>query len=148
MLRGNRRGIALHHIIYGIIAIAVVVFVLARVLGKGTETEANPDPRLIDPAPYRADIQQVETLLYGNTAPGLSDVERLSQRAMVLATRLMGGANKLQASLAFRRVTGFSGRIKQQVGQATFDRAAAQHDWEAVRDSVFRPAPWFHGGSH
>lgn len=153
----NSSGLALHHILYAIVAVglAVVVVMWLDRRGGGTvneeaDSQAQPaaaaaDPTLMDPTPYRVTIQQIETILYQDGPSGLADASQVSRLAVQLGTQLLRAPNRLQGQRAGREVMAFSNRIGQleDVGSATLNLPAARKDWEEVRGKVFVAAAWF-----
>ena len=152
----NSPGIALHHLLYAVLATGLVVLVVMQLGGRGDApggedvapapaARTPPDPTLMDPAPYRSTIEQIELILYRTGPAELADADRVSRLALQLGTQLLRAPNRLQGQRAGREVTTFSNRIGQQadVGYATPDLPRARADWEQVRGRVFRDAPWF-----
>jgi hypothetical protein len=149
-------GLALHHILYAVLALglaALIVMQLGRDNGSGNGEAATPsqlppgavDPTLMDPAHYRATIQQIEAILYKTEPAGLSDATQVSRLAVQLGTQVLRAPNRLQGQRLGREVMAFSNRIglEEGAGYGTLDLAAARRDWENVRGKVFVPASWF-----
>lgn len=150
------RGLALHHVLYALVAIGLVIVLVMQLTGgdeneatqrpsPGAQPTAQADATLMDPAPYRTTIQQLEAVLYKDEPAGLSDATQASRLAVQLGTALLRAPNRLQGQRAGRDVMAFGNRIGQEadVGYATADLRRAREDWERVRGKLFQPAAWF-----
>lgn len=97
----------------------------------------------IDPAPHRADIDRIETVLYRRGRSDFGDAGAVESAARRLADSILRseGRRGREASL---RVLGFAGVVgaRADTGYRLPSLVAMRSDWETVRSIVFRPAGW------
>jgi hypothetical protein len=105
---------------------------------------AAPAGGSIDPAPYRAEIEAIEEVLYRGAPPGLGDVDRVSALAMQLGDRVHADLGPLAGRRALVRLVGFAAEAGAagEAGYAAPELSLARAEWEALRRELFQPAPW------
>jgi len=97
----------------------------------------------LDPEPHRAAIERMESVVYRRGPADFGDAEAVSGIASRLAQAVMG-ERSLAAHRAGTELLALAARAgaAADVGYAMPDLPGLRREWEAVRDRVFRPAPW------
>jgi hypothetical protein len=122
-----------------LVAVACVWLFLTR--------ERTPqDPRL-DPEPYRAEIQALESVLYGTGRLGSDARGQLSEAARGLEITLRKGTRLNPKAGEALAMTVFQLGTLAELEGDSFDWAAHRQEWEAARAAHLRPAPWFAASS-
>jgi hypothetical protein len=97
----------------------------------------------IDPAPHRAGIERIETILYRRGPTGFGDAEAVESGAARVADALLR-TDGLRGREAGMLLLGFAGRVGARAGSGyTLPSVVGmREEWEALRASVFQPADW------
>jgi len=122
--------------------------VFGSIVGLAALTVAlTPSPNraemVLDPTPFRSSIETVESALYA-TGRMTADDRILLRQGL---GELQVGLRKLPPSVAQRRALERYDRFctitPVEADQPGFDVVAARKEWEELRGSHFRAAPWF-----
>jgi hypothetical protein len=137
------------------VARVLALIALAAALACGDDpVPARPDAKRgnaaatarLDPAPFRAEIEAVEALLYTRTAPQPDEGERLRFAVESLFARIGEREAQLATGEPVRALREFGAR-QLTPAASPVDRSALQSEWEAVRDRAFARASWFETSS-
>ncbi|MFI5315794.1 MAG: hypothetical protein ACHQ6T_08835 [Myxococcota bacterium] len=142
---------------------AATLCVLAAALGCGrgerapapqpdaavaTNAAVPTDPH-IDPAPYRAQIELAETLLYSSDALGDDGWKALSRSLLDLHNAIVFRDTSPPAREASQRLFLFSAQVDAATSGKHRDEelAVMRGVWEKIRADQFASADWFHTAS-
>ncbi|HLA76951.1 MAG TPA: hypothetical protein VJU18_05150 [Vicinamibacteria bacterium] len=110
-----------------------------------------PSDLRLDPSPYRAGIETLESVLFHGDVLTEDDRDLVARAAEALYRDLDTGPlretprGKLVEELrVFLYMTAFEAR---EVAQARLDLLPTRRRWETFRQATFLPAPWFLGSS-
>lgn len=111
------------------------------------EAVARPTPGDLDPTPYRAEIEAIETILYARHEPGWQTADMASAAVMKLGSSIARRARHPEVREVGARVLTLGSRFgaEADAGYAMPDLARMRRDWETLRNEIFRPAAWFRG---
>lgn len=102
----------------------------------------------IDPAPHRALIERIESVLYRRGRTDFGDAEAVESATARLADSLLRneGLRGRQAGLV---LMSFAGRVgaRTDSGYALPSIVGMRSEWETVRGIVFKPADWMRSAS-
>lgn len=128
------------------VRITLLALYLSGCGGSGDQ-EAAVNPNAIDPGPYRAQIQAVESILYKESPPELFDCDRVARAMMDLHEMIVDTETNRVAVHEANRILFLSSRADiGDVGYAIPDLGPIRKEWEEVRSVVFAPADWFRTG--
>jgi hypothetical protein len=143
-------------------AAATIALSVAAVLGCGrTESAAPPAPAPvganvaarsdghIDPAPYRAEIEATEALLYSSESLGDQGWKDLSRTLLELHNAIVFNDTSAAARETSRRLFFLSAEVDAETPAARGDAelAVMRGVWEKIREDQFVSADWFHAPS-
>ncbi len=112
-----------------------------------SETLDASRPRLIDPVPFRRDIETAEAILYAPEPPDWSTAERAGAAITDVGSVVVGVVHDPQLRKSAESIIWLGQRVAAagDVGYALPDLVEIRHDWEALRNEVFQPVAWFRG---
>lgn len=98
----------------------------------------------LDPAPYRAEIERIEAILYQERPASEGQPEQVARLASDLAERIRAGESRLAGQAGFVRLLAFAADVDAQedAGYAAPDHGRPRSEWVALRAELFEPAPW------
>ncbi|MBD3220791.1 hypothetical protein GF314_06075 [bacterium] len=104
-------------------------------------------PRLIDPAPFRRDIETAEALIYAAEPPDWSTAERAGAAITDVGSVVVGAVQDPHLRKSAESIIWLGQRVAAagDVGYALPDLVEIRHEWEALRNEVFQPVAWFRG---
>jgi hypothetical protein len=134
-----------------LVAIAVVAVLGGRAVrgvadkGEDVVAEARATSGTIDPNQYRAEIQDVEAVVYEGEPAEYGRGMRIFEAAMVLSDALMRHRNRLIAGVFSSEVLAYGQRMStmEDVGYSTLDMTVVRSQWEEIRDRIFQDADWY-----
>lgn len=142
-------------------AVALSALSLAAALGCGrTQSAPPPIPPVsadapaavdghIDPAPYRAEIETTEALLYSSQSLADDDWKGLSRALLELHNAIVFRDRSVAARETSRRLFFFSAQVDAEtaVKHGDAELAVMRGVWEQIRADQFASADWFHTAS-
>ncbi len=98
----------------------------------------------LDPAPYRAEIEAIEAVLYRDTQAEWADGERVAAAARELADHMTAELDRITAHAVLLRLSAFAmeAEANADAGYALPDLARSRRAWQRLRSELFAPAPW------
>ncbi len=96
------------------------------------------------PAPYRAEIEAIEAVLYRDTETELVDGERVAAAAHQLADHMTAELDRITGHAVLLRLSEFAmeAEADADAGYALPDLARSRRAWQRLRSELFAPAPW------
>jgi hypothetical protein len=141
-------------------AVAMSALSLAVALGCGrTQSSPTPPPVSanapapvdghIDPAPYRAEIETTEALLYSGESLADADWKGLSRALLELHNAIVFRDKTPAARETSRRLFFFSAQVDAEtaVKHGDAELEVMRRVWEQIRAEQFATADWFHTAS-
>ncbi len=103
----------------------------------------------IDPAPYRAQIEATETLLYSSDALGDDGWKDLSRALLELHNAIVFRDTSVPARETSRRLLFFSAQVDAEPApkHSADELAVMRGVWERIRADQFTEADWFRAAS-
>jgi len=131
--------------------IVLMSLVLVGCTGSGDDRDSKTEERILagrgflDPEAYRAEIENLESVLYKDAPADFADFGRVTAATMRLYGKAMQQEKHPLKIEAAQRIMFLRSRADMSdVGFSTPDMAAVRSDWEGVRLHVFGEADWFH----
>lgn len=141
----------------GRVRAAVLAVCLATACGRGEspqppaarEPVPAPIEGRIDPAPYRAQIEATEAVLYGNV-PGDERWKNLSKALLELHNEIVFRDSSELARKTSRRLFLFSAEVDAApTGKHDEEQLEVMRGvWEKIRADQFARADWFHSSAN
>ncbi len=131
----------------------VVTFAIAGVMRLSTRgitsAPAEEGPSRLDSSRYQREIVDLETALYQEAPPSMTDFMTISaafhEMGFAIADREMGvGARDVASDVAMLAAQSDVG----EAGYALPDIAELRSDWESLRSAHFSDAEWFRESTH
>ena len=99
----------------------------------------------LDPTPYQAEIEAVESRIYKAAPAELADFDGIGTALLELGSSLAENVHNPQDRQYARQVLALAahGEISGDAGYALPDMKAIRELWEAARDETFQPVDWF-----
>lgn len=133
------RGAALIAVPFVAVLAAVAYFAISRAVA--------PRGERLDPRPYRAAIEDIESGLYSTERLGFEAGERMRQGLRQLPLDLRRTMPSLAQRRALEALDRYCVMTAVTSENAGFDVPAARKEWEELRAAHFTAAPWFRTSS-
>ena len=110
---------------------------------EATDEDPAPPSYHLDPTPFQAKIEELESVLYQKAPPDFATAGKAARSAFELAQSMM--ARSLTYRVAGLKVLSFAAELdgREDVGYSLIDLEAERSRWEVVRAKVFDHASWF-----
>jgi hypothetical protein len=137
-------------------ATAAAILCLGLACGRGNEAAKTapvdapaPVNGRIDPAPYRAEIEATEALLYASAPPTADDWKSLSRTLLELHNAIVFHDTSELARETSRKLFFLSARVDAEPAEhrSSDELVVMRGVWEKIRADQFASADWFHAAS-
>lgn len=130
-----------------LVAMGLALAATAAGCAGGSGEEAASRRNLIDPAPYRAEIETLERVLYKTSPPGYGDYDLVASMLVRLYERVSEGvASPMGRGLVDEILFLASHADIGESGYAFPDLKPMRDRWEKIRSELFVDADWFAAG--